>query len=79
MMVEMGVKTDWFGGRGGRSIISFSGGSRPNDIAGGISAMILAYKICIVMNGRSTLMAAHLFMIWVSFLGRNYSNGLRCA
>lgn len=43
-------------------MISVSNGSTPSASEGGMSAMIFAHKICIVVNGSSKLNEAHLVL-----------------
>ncbi|KAG1087901.1 hypothetical protein G6F42_020450 [Rhizopus arrhizus] len=56
------VKTPWFGLRGFLFINPTSAGSTPNAMAGGISAMMLAYKIIITVNGVSKFAIAQISM-----------------
>lgn len=60
-MTDSRFRTASDDGLGGRSIISVSSGSTPKAKLGGISAMILAHRICIVVKGISRLNDAHLW------------------
>lgn len=59
-MTDSRLRTDSELGLGGLSIISVSNGSTPNAREGGISAIMLAHRIWMVVNGSSRLNEAHL-------------------